>query len=1061
MRVLHLGNGNLYGGIERFLVGLALMQQRTPVLENHFLLSHEGRLSRELREAGVEPMVLEPTRISRPWTVLRARKHVTRAVETLRPDVVVSHGAWTHAVFGEGVPDSTPLVFYCHNPVTRDWLHRLAARRSPEYVLANSEFTRRSVSSLFPAVGSAVVTYVLTGSVAGRRRPELRAGLASPGDLVILQVSRLERWKGQALLLDAAEELTAMPGWRIWFVGGAQRAGERRVRSRAPRSDPGWSAFRAGQLPGRALGCRRRARHGRCLLPAEYRARALRAGVRRSDGGRATHRDDPRRGSCRILVGRLLDPGSAAASATGGCASPAAHQSRAQGFHGSRGRAVLRVPLRPAPCDGRAGRGAGARDLEDAEARMGIVLTIVSFLAAQKFARRGLGHALGFTLAVGCAYGILRAQLNDVGSYFTFDAALASVYLVAFRHFHGRKPPRQQALVGWVVALCALPVLLILISPFLDGQPLVIQLLGLRPAMFFVPVLLVGAYLSEREWLDLSQWAAWLALACAVVAGAELLLGVERFFPVNQASRRIYSARDVGSGSGLRIPSTFLSSHAYSGTMVGMIPILLRRLEPGSSSSRLLTWASLLAASFGALVSGARLPMLMLAAMFAFVIVRSARRPALFGGLIVLAVVVGLLVTRTEQFKRVETLRDQEMVADRVGSSVNVSLLEAMADAPLGYGLGMAFGTSIPYFLADVAKPQLGMESEYARIAVEEGVLGLVLWVTLHRVVAREAPVGRGPRPGCRRARNLGALRCLLGRWPDRRRGPRFHTWDNPLAVADGRARGARPRARCWWCCPCGREASGPPSPCAHGAPNCGLAQIVSATSETREQGKPWLIVNSAFNDRGGQELANLELARGLLAAGRSVTLVAHEVDSSLRSGTCKTVCVPRPLGSAFLGERRLELAARIERARMPPETVFVGNAGNCPDAAVSWVHFVHAAWPGDLGAAPICARATHRLRKADALRRERRAMSSARVIVANSRRTRSDLVNLLGVDRRRSHACISERMGGYVLAGYLMRREPGPFSSSALSAGTGGKVWTLLFALSPSWRDGRASSTG
>ena len=228
MRVLHLGNGNLYGGIERFLVGLALMQRRTALLENHFLLSHEGRLSRELRNAGTEPSFVEHTRISRPWTVLRARRRVTSIVKTLHPDVVVSHGAWTHAVLAEGVPRSTPVVFYCHNPVTHDWLHRLAAQRPPEYVLANSQFTRRSVGSLFAEAPSEVVTYVLTGSVAGSTRAELRREFASPGELVILQVSRLERWKGQSLLLDAAEALAPVPGWRIWFVGGAQRPNERK-----------------------------------------------------------------------------------------------------------------------------------------------------------------------------------------------------------------------------------------------------------------------------------------------------------------------------------------------------------------------------------------------------------------------------------------------------------------------------------------------------------------------------------------------------------------------------------------------------------------------------------------------------------------------------------------------------------------------------------------------------------------------------------------------------------------------------------------------------------------
>ena len=227
MKVLHLGNGNLYGGIERFLVALALVQQETRVLENHFLLSHEGRLSTELRQAGVQPTILDPTRISRPWTVLRARERLYQLARDLCPDVVVSHGPWTHAVLGAGVPRSIPLVFYCHNPVSSDWLHWLAARRLPDYVLANSDFTRRSVASLFPGAVSEVVTCVVAGSLTGRRRPDLLREFAAPGEVIVLQVSRLERWKGQTLLLDAAERLTEVPGWRIWFVGGAQRASER------------------------------------------------------------------------------------------------------------------------------------------------------------------------------------------------------------------------------------------------------------------------------------------------------------------------------------------------------------------------------------------------------------------------------------------------------------------------------------------------------------------------------------------------------------------------------------------------------------------------------------------------------------------------------------------------------------------------------------------------------------------------------------------------------------------------------------------------------------------
>jgi hypothetical protein len=377
---------------------------------------------------------------------------------------------------------------------------------------------------------------------------------------------------------------------------------------------------------------------------------------------------------------------------------------------------------------------------------MGIALSVLSFFAVRWFARRGLGHAFGAALAIGCFYGIVRAQLNDSGSYLIFDAALLGLYLSAYKGLRGRVVRHARMLTGWVVALCALPVLLILLSPFLEGQPLLVQLLGLRTAMFFVPMILVGGYFSEAEWIEMSSWVAWLALICAVFAVAELVLGVERFFPVNPASALIYAAHDIGEGSGLRIPSTFPSAHAYSGAMVGFVPILLRRLQAGRTSNgrMLLTWTSLGAVGFGALGSGARLPILVLAVMVPVLMLRSTKRPGLLIGLAAITVVLGLTVAKTQQFRRIETLRDPEIVAERLGSSVNVSLLDAITDAPLGYGLGMGFGTSIPYFLADSAKNQIGIESEYARIAIEEGVLGVTLWLGFILWSMSKLPFGPG-----------------------------------------------------------------------------------------------------------------------------------------------------------------------------------------------------------------------------------------------------------------------------------------------------------------------------
>jgi hypothetical protein len=61
--------------------------------------------------------------------------------------------------------------------------------------------------------------------------------------------------------------------------------------------------------------------------------------------------------------------------------------------------------------------------------------------------------------------------------------------------------------------------------------------------------------------------------------------------------------------------------------------------------------------------------------------------------------------------------------------SVNSSLLDVITTYPLGNGLGSAAGTSIPFFLMGLARPQYGLENEFARIAMEQGIIGLLLWV--------------------------------------------------------------------------------------------------------------------------------------------------------------------------------------------------------------------------------------------------------------------------------------------------------------------------------------------
>ena len=58
-------------------------------------------------------------------------------------------------------------------------------------------------------------------------RAALRQELGTPADAtVLIQVSRMEAWKGHAVVVDALAQLRGHPGWVWWVVGGAQRPEE-------------------------------------------------------------------------------------------------------------------------------------------------------------------------------------------------------------------------------------------------------------------------------------------------------------------------------------------------------------------------------------------------------------------------------------------------------------------------------------------------------------------------------------------------------------------------------------------------------------------------------------------------------------------------------------------------------------------------------------------------------------------------------------------------------------------------------------------------------------------
>src|SRR5947207_2885009 len=99
MRVLHLCAGNLFGGVESYLLTLARLRHLTPEWEPAFALCFAGRLGDELAAADVAVHDLGAVRFSRPWTLLRSRRRLRRLVLESRFDAVVTHASWSHAAF--------------------------------------------------------------------------------------------------------------------------------------------------------------------------------------------------------------------------------------------------------------------------------------------------------------------------------------------------------------------------------------------------------------------------------------------------------------------------------------------------------------------------------------------------------------------------------------------------------------------------------------------------------------------------------------------------------------------------------------------------------------------------------------------------------------------------------------------------------------------------------------------------------------------------------------------------------------------------------------------------
>lgn len=169
--------------------------------------------------------------------------------------------------------------------------------------------------------------------------------------------------------------------------------------------------------------------------------------------------------------------------------------------------------------------------------------------------------------------------------------------------------------------------------------------------------------------------------------------------------------------------------------------------------------------------------------------------------------------------------------------------------------------------------------------------------------------------------------------------------------------------------------------------------------------GPAFALVSGDFVKTGGMDRANYALASYLARHGRPVELVAHRADADLfGQGDVTLHRVPKPLNSYLLGEPLLALAGRRRAARVAAAGGrVVVNGGNCVWGDVNWVHYVHAAWP-PRGTGGVLRRLKRQYAHRTALVAERKALSRARVVVANSEQTRAVLLDRLALPPDRVH---------------------------------------------------------
>src|SRR3954470_10165274 len=108
---------------------------------------------------------------------------------------------------------------------------------------------------------------------------------------------------------------------------------------------------------------------------------------------------------------------------------------------------------------------------------IGLIFCIASLAICAYAASRSLGAGISALWAIGCFYGIVRANFLDGFSHFMFDAGMFGFYAVTFvRPVSEKTELDSRKAKSWLLLLLGWPIILF----FLPINHYLVQMVGLR-----------------------------------------------------------------------------------------------------------------------------------------------------------------------------------------------------------------------------------------------------------------------------------------------------------------------------------------------------------------------------------------------------------------------------------------------------------------------------------------------------------------------------------------------------------------------------------------------------